>query len=67
MSQFATDAIFRCDLYAEIFPHMSPPPPTNNYAQLRTTSQNYAQLLTTTHNDAQLRTSTHNYAQWSIL
>ena len=40
----ATFAIFRCDLYAEVFPQMSPPPPTKNCARLRTTTHDYAQL-----------------------
>ena len=38
-----TVAIFRCDLYAAVFPQMSPPPPTKNCARLRTTSHDYAQ------------------------
>ena len=42
---------------------MSPPPPTKNYTQLRTTAHNCAQLRTTTHTYAQLRTTRHNYAQ----
>ena len=75
MSQFVTDAICRCDLYAALFRLMSPPPPppSKNYAQLRTTAHNCAQLRTTAHtcaqlgttahNSAQLRTTSHNYAQ----
>ena len=38
--RIATVAIFRCDLYAAVFPQMSPPPPTKNCARLRTTKHN---------------------------
>ena len=31
---------FLCDLYAAVFPQMSPPPPTKNCARLRTTKHN---------------------------
>ena len=44
--RIATVAVFRCDLYAAVFPQMSPPPPTNNCARLRTTSHDNAQLST---------------------
>ena len=38
--RIATVAIFRCYLYAAVFPQMSPPPPTKNGARLRTTKHN---------------------------
>ena len=38
--RIATVAIFRCDLYAAVFPQMSPPPSTKNCARLRTTKHN---------------------------
>ena len=44
--RIATVPIFRCDLYAAVFPQMSPPPPTKNCARLRTTTNDYAQLST---------------------
>ena len=44
--RIATVAMCRCDLYAAVFPQMSPPPPTKNCARLRTTTNDYAQLST---------------------
>ena len=45
MSQFTTDAIFRCDLYARCR-HCRLLKTTHNCAQLHTTTHNYAQLIT---------------------
>ena len=44
--RIATVAMFRCNLFAAVFPLMSPPPPTKHYAQLRTTTHDYTQLST---------------------
>ena len=44
MSQFTTDAIFRCDLYARCR-HRRLLKTTHNCAQLNTTTHNYAQLI----------------------
>ena len=38
--RIATVAIFKCDLYAAVFPQMSPQLPTKNCARLRTTKHN---------------------------
>ena len=38
--RIATVAVFRCDLYAAVFPQMSPPLPTKNCARLRITKHN---------------------------
>ena len=55
-NRIATVAIFRCDLYAAVFPQMSLPPATKNCPRLRTTTHDYTRLRTTTHNYAQLST-----------
>ena len=43
--RIATVAMFTCDVYAAVFPHMSPPPPTktaHDLARLRTTGRLYS-------------------------
>ena len=44
--RIATVAMLRCDLYAAVFPQMSPTPPTKNCGQLRTTTRDYAHQST---------------------